>query len=774
MSYPGNPSLSTAVKDRVVSTFEQSLALYKQGRTEEVIQGCTLLLQMDPAFDPAKKLLEKARNPMLPIEVDSLLPKSADDAMQQARQAMASRDFERVIHLTTEILTNDLMNDDARILGDEARDKLEAAPFVLQFARKCDDHLAGGNVAAARADLEKARQLDPTHPDVVRIGRLVAAGATAPAAASGPSPFAFGSSPSSSFVVDTPSGGRNAAQAADFGFTFEEEKAAPATPAFTGFGFDSPATPAANTNDGFAGFSFDSPAAPAAPAAPPADAFSGFSFGEPAPAAPAESSGFGGGFSFDAPAAPAPSTFSFDAPAATPSFGFDAPAAPADPAAGFDFSGATFQTSADDQKKIDQYLADGDRAFNAGDNQQAIDLWSRIFLIDVTNEQASERIERAKAKRRELDQRIEPMLAAGVLAFERQDYDSARIKFAEVLRADGTNQTAQDYMDRITDAVDEAAGSPAFLAPPPEAPPLDLLDEELPAPLEPPLMPPDADEDLDLAAPAAKSKKKKAAAAPAGARKKPPVALIATILGALLLLGGGWYFWSHMGGEEVAPAETQVLISRAASLARTGKYDQAILILQDIKPDDPQHDRALEMIAEMQQKKAQAAQMIDGRPAAVFYQEQLTAARAAFDAHDYVLAKRTWEQAMRVQPLPADVKPNYDVASQQVAKLDSAKALFGERKFADALAGLQPLLDSDPQNQNIRRMIIDAHFNLGATALQEERTADAMKEFDEVLKVDASDELAKRSRELADRYHEQPKDLLYRIYVKYLPLRQAT
>jgi hypothetical protein len=31
--------------------------------------------------------------------------------------------------------------------------------------------------------------------------------------------------------------------------------------------------------------------------------------------------------------------------------------------------------------------------------------------------------------------------------------------------------------------------------------------------------------------------------------------------------------------------------------------------------------------------------------------------------------------------------------------------------------------------------------------------------------------LAKRSRDLADRYDGQPKDLLYKIYVKYLPLR---
>src|SRR2546421_12174738 len=73
-TYLGNDSLSPAVKERVLSTFQQTLALYKQGRMEEVVAGCGLILRMDPQFDPAKKLLDKSRNPQLPIDVDKLGP----------------------------------------------------------------------------------------------------------------------------------------------------------------------------------------------------------------------------------------------------------------------------------------------------------------------------------------------------------------------------------------------------------------------------------------------------------------------------------------------------------------------------------------------------------------------------------------------------------------------------------------------------------------------------------------------------------------------------
>src|SRR5205814_5082845 len=65
------------------------------------------------------------------------------------------------------------------------------------------------------------------------------------------------------------------------------------------------------------------------------------------------------------------------------------------------------ETTPDDQKKIQQYVADGDKAFDAGDFHAAIDLWSRIFLIDVTNDLASERIEKAKKKKREAEDRGE-------------------------------------------------------------------------------------------------------------------------------------------------------------------------------------------------------------------------------------------------------------------------------------------------------------------------------------------------------------------------------
>lgn len=727
--YPGNPSLPPAVKERVQVTFQQAVTLLQQGRNDEVAAGCALILQMDPLFDPAKKLLEKARNPAMTFDVDSLTPGAdgSDPRLEQAREALGNRDFERAVHLTTDVLAADPMNSEARAIAELAHEKMEAAPFVQQFIRKAEESFAAGNSALASAQLEKARALDADHPALAALAQTFAGGSA---------PHVEMISETPAFVVDTPANpGRGTAQASDFGFTFEEQPAAAPVDSFASFSFGEPAAP---------------PPPPAAPVAPVAPA-GGFSFDAPAADAP-----FGGGFSFDATPAPAPA-----APAT--------PAAPVASSSEFDFSNVG-AASPDDQKKIEQYLAEGDRAFDGAEYQKAIDLWSRIFLIDVTNDAASDRIERAKLKRREIDQQVEALLGTAVHAFDRSDYVSARRGFEEILAADPHNAAATEYLERIP-----AEGGGDFSAPPPRKQELDLLeDEPLGGTHEPPMLPPEDDFGTEIAPSVKTQKASPAKAAPAPQKKKQPLAMVAAILAVVVLLAGGWFAWTKFSGAAASdPAATEGTFTRATTLAKTGNYDAAIAALQEIPANDPQRDRALSMIADFQGKKAKAAQMIDGVPAAQHYENNLAAARAAFDTQDYIAAKKAFEQAMRVKPLPPDMKASYDVAAQQSAKLDAAKALFNGRRYQEAVANLEPLAAADPLNKSIQRMLIDAHFNLGATALREERLPDAVREFDQVLKMDPSDELAKRSRELAERYEGEQKDLLYRVYVKYLPYRQT-
>lgn len=684
--YPGNLSLPAETKDRILTTLKQSIALQKEGRGEEAASGCEFMLRLDPQFTPAKKLLEKIKNPAAAIDLDKLIPPSGD-RLAPAREALAGRDFQKAINLSTEILTSDFANEEASRIASDARDKMEAAPFIDQFIRKAEARLAEKDREGARAFIKKAQALDSEHPGIAkleaRLSQPIAPSLEQPRSMKPPSPsdsipmsFDFGTDQSSSFVVD-PAAKPASPPVSDFGFTFEEEKKEPAS-----------------------GFSFDSPAGGAGSAA-----------------------------------------------------GATSPGS-------FDFSTASVETTPEDQARIAQYIADGDAAFEKEQYQEAIDLWSRVFLVDVTHEAASERIEKAKRKRLEIEGKVDALMSSAIGAYDRRDFDGARRRFQEVLAFDPSNYSATDYIERLDSASTSAAGAALGLGTP--APRADLFADDFG----------DAAAVEGITAPPAPSARGKAASAVSSAEKKSSKGLVIAILALVVLGGGGFFLYSKfLGGPKIDATQTEATIREAQSMAGRKRFDEAIAMLSGIKPEDPMHDRAMELIADFKNRKAQASSMIGNQTNEVAYNDLLTKAKASMDSFDFLSAKKFYEEASLIKPLPPDAKVNYDMASQGMAKLDSAMVFFKEGNYRGAVDALEDLSRQDPQNQSIKQLLANAHFNLGKVALESENLADAVVEFDQVLRASPADEIAKRSRNIAERYKGQPKDLLYRIYVKYLPLR---
>jgi tetratricopeptide (TPR) repeat protein len=696
-AYPGNVSLPAEVKSRVLTTFRQALDLYKQGRTNDVVSGCELIAKMDPQFDPAKKLLQKARNPAAEVDLDALIGSIgvADPTLAEANAALASRDFERAEQLADAALSNDLTNIEAQKIAQAARERIEAQPFVQQFLEKARQQRAAGQEIAAATTIEKARALDPLNPQLKEFERGGVPAGFDFAAESSPfgsaftppasAPPADASSPFDSFVVEppteTPAAPPSGSPASDFGFTFEEEQ--------------KPAEP-----------------------------------------------------------------FSAGAAAATPDL--EGPAS----AGEFDFSTASVEVTAEDQTKIAKYLEEGDQTFDRGDFQKAIDLWSRIFLIDVTNDEASARIEKARAKRIEIDRKVEELVAQGTRSAERGENAGAKAKFEEALQLDPTNFDASEGLERLASgALPLAAAAGPATAAAASKPGQDIFADDFSG----------AQQGETLVPPAPTSTRPRAAAVaaiPGVARKAPSKVMLFGAIGiaVLVLAAAGWFGFSKLGGgDDYDAGRTEATFSESQALAGRGEFDKAITMLSSITRQDPQYDRALSMIADLQRKKTQAA--AQRRPPMEIYNEQVARGQAAYAAQDFVTAKQAFEQAAAVQPLPPDLKAQFDAAAQQVARTQSAALLFKEGKYREALASLEAMLAQDPQNANIRLMISHAHFNLGQLALQEEKTEEAMAHFDQVLAANPSDELARRSRDLAARYNKERKDLLYRIFVKYLPLR---
>src|SRR4051812_8119217 len=79
MNYSGSSSLSSDVKQRILSTFEQTLELARNGNRQEALLGCDFVLRMDPQFEPAHVLQERLRSSTGPVSVQDLQPASAAD-----------------------------------------------------------------------------------------------------------------------------------------------------------------------------------------------------------------------------------------------------------------------------------------------------------------------------------------------------------------------------------------------------------------------------------------------------------------------------------------------------------------------------------------------------------------------------------------------------------------------------------------------------------------------------------------------------------------------
>src|SRR5947199_4839665 len=72
MNYSGNSSLSSDVKQRILSTFDQTLELARDGNRQEALLGCDFVLRMDPQFQPAHRLQDRLRSTTGPVVVDDL------------------------------------------------------------------------------------------------------------------------------------------------------------------------------------------------------------------------------------------------------------------------------------------------------------------------------------------------------------------------------------------------------------------------------------------------------------------------------------------------------------------------------------------------------------------------------------------------------------------------------------------------------------------------------------------------------------------------------
>ncbi|HEX7580470.1 MAG TPA: hypothetical protein VF580_10755, partial [Thermoanaerobaculia bacterium] len=252
--------------------------------------------------------------------------------------------------------------------------------------------------------------------------------------------------------------------------------------------------------------------------------------------------------------------------------------------------------------RVLQFLKQGDDAMARGQIQEAIDLWSRVFLIDLSNDEASRRIDAGREKQAQTAQAIDVLLSEGIQLFDSRDFVSARSKFLDVLALSESEPTARNYLNQIESALSQNESDAApfrgsgsdFLSD--LTPPASLEREGATSLYESGSSGSLADEQL---APGTLVPPSSHPSGPEPVKKVIRIDLrmvIAALVAAVILVGGGIFLSSRKKPAPPPPvpkaasatkAVGEDLIAKAQALFNQGKADEALQILVSIPDADP-------------------------------------------------------------------------------------------------------------------------------------------------------------------------------------------
>lgn len=747
VSYPGNPSLPREVREKILSTFRHTLNLFKEGKTDDCLIGCDFILKMDPRFAPARQLLEKAKNPAADVDIGALEaivaaapvrqePVSTvetDRLLVRAAESFNARDFEAAIVAAEEVLKTLPGNQDAAQILAKARQKKEAQPQFEAARQRALAALDGHRLAEGRAALEKMRSLDSEHPAVALLERRLAA----------PAPSA------------------EAGESTNPGFAAGQDPAAPKTAAADPGGLEDLSLDSLSLDEPSpqTGAYIPPPPSPGDPVMGPLSLDSALSEDAFAPSG-SSSSLWGdapveevGDLALDAgpqPHAYTPAPAFSSAPEPPPAYEPEPPSP---------------------RQEIESLLAQGDQAVQAGNRQQAIEVWSRIFLIDINNSEAVGRIEQARQEMAEGNRRVAENLKRGRERFEAGDFTGAREAFLEVLAHDEGDATARSYLDRIEQ---ELARPSAGLDLSRKAPQSDILAEEMAEAAEP--------EPTELVEPRPKD-----AAPPKAPRRPMDKRFVLALGGALVLaLGVGAYFLMRPSREGPAhgAGSDGPSLEHATMLFREGKVAETIAELRQIPASNPDYARAQKLLASLTRKAdgeanpAGSTEIVSDAespapssgpsPEAI---AQRAEAEKALEEKRYIDALKAFNLAAPAFQEDPTFAQALGAAGERVNELTPAVKLYNEGEYETAIPILWRLHQADKANQDARSYLLRCYYNQGIAQLQNGQYPKAVESFGEVVAIAPEDADAARHKKFAERYLKGDLDLMGRIYVRHIQQR---
>lgn len=754
MAYTGDSRLDQKVQQRIMTAFAEAVRLYREGHAEESLTVLRSISDVDPQFKPAQRL-EAAINANAPVDLAQLLGEMAAAADQdaaelvaRARQAFEQRDFAAAQSLAQAVLKELPGHAEARRLVLEAQARQRAASEVETALARAKDALEAGQIAEAQGFLRLARSLDATHPGLAALEARV----PAPAASEVEAEFEFEvfdqfATGSEAAPAEAPIPSSHPAEVPEGGFEpgFEGPMRAMPIPA---------ARPAIiPPGEAAAPRVQPVPSAPVAAPRPAEAAPAGFQVAPVvAPARPVAGPAFGGPSAAAAPSGAG--GFTFDSPMEDAALEFGQPSAPsvAPP--------ADFVAAAGPDERIQELLDQGQRAFDAGDFQGAVETWSRIYLLDAHHAEAELRIEQARRRREEVERLAEHRFYEAREAFDQGRLDDARALCHEVLELQPQHLEAHDLLQRL-----ETPAAP----PPPPTPSLAADEEDL------------FKDDFVPATIASTAVAGGAVAVPAPPRERqaparPAEKAARTVAGlplplaagagvaAVLVVAAALFF----GGKLLfrGPDKHTATIAIADSLAEKGQLADAIGVLESLSGqlEGEQANLVNEKIQTLKRRlKARAT------PPPAF---DSGAIRAAIDGGQRVKAFRMVLEGLQKTPAEPQLMAFQSELLAYSSQLPQLSNAVHDGNWEAARQAAARIRQEHPEDAEVERVWTVATFNVALAALRKYQVAAANALLAELTKH-GDDPQAAKLQAFAKSYLARPADPRYDLFVNNLEMRKV-
>ena len=723
MAYPGNLELSSQAQERVMTAFRQVVSKLQDGQREEALIGLEFVLRLDPDFRPAVNLHKQLASGAAEIDLSEIifqLQAPTTDALNtllvEAVEDFNQRNFVAAKTKVEQVLLELPGHQDARQLLSQVQESLKIETQVAQFLAQAREALDQGDPQEGANFVMMAQALDPHHPGIEStLQDIYAVGlphrADAPAASD---TVSFGT------VSEADSG----AFGVEFGAA-EPPAAAAARP---------PARPATPTHE-----------------PPPPEVATGSLWddgddaGPAAPDEPDEADDFAGGVDdlFDAGGDVADL---FEAePELPPADVGDSPAAADEAAAG----------------QLESLLEQGENAFAGDDFMGAIDIWSRVFLLDPEHRLAAERIDDARRRLDEVERRVEHVLYDVNDALVSGDVETAGRLLDEVRVIAPHHLRAEELRQRLADEPTSSARPLQAASAAPAMPDLDddLFREETPLTVEldqAPLVP-----DTVPAAGAAPPPR------PQVRRPRIPWRMVAAGLGGLVvILLGVWLGSWLLGGADDTPdpAALNELMERAEALYQQHKVEEAVHLLQQYQPaDDLDRTRIERRLAKYQ------ADLAPPTPTPV--PATVNAASELLDSGRWYAAYAPVAAGLAKHPGDAGLLALKDRILEIEPDVAAAYSALGGDNPRMAVGLLEDLEQQHPDQPEIGADLARALFNAALAELRVYNLTGAEGMLRRLQERAPDDHEVERILEFIDEYKARPVDMRLQIFIRNLEPR---